>query len=75
MVVLSAAVVGAISKKIARFTGYDLKFVREIEEKMRKNDLWIGTSVDTAEWFEPGGGVTFNLAVCVGLGWMEVAKT
>lgn len=72
-VLMSSAVVGPDEAKLAEFTGYDRAFIDAIGERLRKSKVWHKGKI-ASDWFGKDGDITFNMDVCVALGWMKRGK-
>jgi len=72
VLLLASALIGANMRRLSKFTGYPLKFIRAIARRCRKNKVWIGGRVNSEPWFEKKlGGINFWLDVCVGKGYVR----
>jgi len=67
LILLSALVVGANQKNIAKFTKIPQKFIAERAKRLRANGIWRGSKTN-CDWFEKSGGIAFWCDVLVAEG-------
>jgi len=71
VILLSALVVGAEQRRIAKFTGIPISTIRPLATRLRKAKIWVGGTT-CCNWFvEPNGAMSFWMDVCVAEGLVE----
>ena|GEM_PF-7054342 len=71
-VMLSALVVGANVRRLARFTGYGPEFIWSVRDNLRRGGIWRRDGRTRCEWGDPkNGGVAFWIDVAVAMGYLE----
>ncbi len=75
VILLSACIVGANKRRVAKFTGYPESFLTPRFELLRKNGVFVGGKVNGNEWSDPeSGGVAFWCDVAVAEGLLKTSR-
>lgn len=74
-VLLASAIMGPDVAKLEKYTGCDREFLDGIDEKCRKNGIWVGNKVH-ANWFdEEEGTISLICDVLAAAGMTELARS